>query len=107
MGQKIWIVDCVGLDTFNVSACVVEAVLPGKQLCQGVVNPKQFIVPVERGCISEGYFEMVNGLLRLPLGAIYIAKNTVTLADLKLFAFLWDETNRTGCGLFCGVELSV
>jgi hypothetical protein len=71
------------------------------------MNPKQLIVPVERGCDSEGYLEMVDSLLRLALGAIYIAKNTVTLADLKLFAFLRKEINRAGCGLFCGVELIV
>jgi len=36
---------------------------------------------VERGRNSEGYLEMVNGLLRIAFGFIYFAKNTVTIAD--------------------------
>jgi len=41
-------------------------------------------------------------------GAIYRAKNTVTLGDRGLFTFLWEEVDRAGCGgLLCGVELFV
>ena len=71
------------------------------------MNQKQLIVPVKGGCSSEGYLEMVNSLLRLALGAIYTAKDVVTSGDLKLLAFLREETDRAEYDFSCGVELSV
>jgi len=71
------------------------------------MNPKQLIVPVERGRDSEGCIKMVNGLLRPTLGTIYLAEDVMTIVDLKLFAFLREEIDRTGCGFLCGVELFV
>ena len=37
---------------------------------------------------SDGYLEMVNGLLYIALGVVYPAKNMITMADMELFAFL-------------------
>jgi len=36
-----------------------------------------------------------------------VSKNVVTTGDVKFVAFLGEEIDRTGCGLFCGVELLV
>ena len=50
---------------------------------------------------------MVNFPPYIALGAIYIAENMVTLAELKLLAFLREEFDRAGCHFFCGVELYI
>ena len=71
------------------------------------MNPKQLTDHVERGCNSEGYLEMVNGLLILALGVVYISKNTVNETDPKLIVFLREETDRTGCGFLYDIELFV
>ena len=68
------------------------------------MNPKQLIVPAERGYNSEGNFMTVNGLPRLALRSIYIAKSVMAIADLELSALLQEEIDPTG---FCGIELSV
>jgi hypothetical protein len=65
------------------------------------------VLSLREDAISEGYLEMVNRLLRIALGGIYIAKNTVTFAEPKLFAFLREKIDCAGCGFFCGVELFV
>ena len=45
---------------------------------------------------------------RVPLGRVYLAKNTVALADPQLFVAGWEKTDRSpGRGFFCGVELVV
>ena len=85
--QFVSVVDRVRLSPFNVSMCIIEPVFVEKQQRQPVMNPKQGLVPVERRCDSEGRLEMVNGLLPLALGTIYLAKNTMRFADQKLFAF--------------------
>ena len=41
------------------------------------MNPKQLGVPAETLCDSEGRFEMVNSLLSLALGAVYVSKETM------------------------------
>ena len=84
--------------------------MPKKQVRQGEMNPKQFGIVVERGCNSEGQPKMVDRFLRLALGVIYIAKSVVTLTDIKLFAFLWESTEKmsVGCGeLISAVEPTV
>jgi len=40
------------------------------------MNAKQLTAPVERGCDSEGYLEIVNGLFDLALGLIYMLPRT-------------------------------
>lgn len=47
------------------------------------------------------------GLLCLALETAYLAKNTTKFADQMLIPFLWEETNRAGCGSSCGTELFV
>ena len=42
---------------------------------------------------------MVNEPLYIALGATYIAENTGTMGDPKLFAFLRQENDPTGCGV--------
>ena len=54
------------------------------------------MVPTERGRNSDGFLEMMNGLLFVPLGVIYPAENTMRLADPVLIAFLRDETDCAG-----------
>ena len=71
------------------------------------MNSKQLVVPAESRCDFEGYLEIVNGLLHVALGSIYVAKNMVTLADVEFLAFLREEIKCTGCGFFCGLELSI
>ena len=68
------------------------------------MKPKQGLVSIERGCNSEGYLEMVNRLLRIALGVIYLAESAVRFADPKLFAFLREKINRAECGLFFDVR---
>ena len=104
--QVVGAVDRVRLGLFNVSLCVVEPAFAEKQHRQGTMNPKQEIVLIEKGRNSENDLEMVNRLLRLALGSIYHAKNTMRFVDQNLFAF-WEETDRAGCSFFCGIKLIV
>lgn len=48
------------------------------------MDPKQVIKPVERCRDSEGRLEMVDGLLGLALGPIYVAEEVMTFTDPKL-----------------------
>jgi len=48
---------------------------------------------------------MVNCLLDPALGSIYVTERKMRLADPKLLAFLWEESDGAECGFFCGVEL--
>jgi len=86
--QKVCVVNRVRPGLFNMSVCVVEPAFPGKQACQEGMNPEQLLVGVEGRSNHEGYFEMVNGLLRVALSVIYFAKSTVTCADPKSITFL-------------------
>jgi len=86
---------------------VVETPLYRKQVRQVVMNPKQVVAVAGGGCNSKGYLETVDGLPRIALGVIYLAKSAVTSAEIKLFAFLREEFDCVDCGLFCGVELFV
>ena len=70
---------------------IVEFVFIEIQQRQGVMNPKELMVPVERGPDSEGCLEMVCGFLCLALGTIYVAEDTVGLTELKFLAFVWEE----------------
>ena len=105
--QLVCVVNRVRLGAIDVSLCVVEPAFVEKQPSQGMVDPKQAILPAERGCDSEGYLVMVNGLPRLALGLIYIAKRVMRLAEQKLMICLREEINCAGCGFFGGVELLV
>jgi len=105
--QVVWAVVRKRLGVSEVSICVVEPVFVEKQSRQGVTNPKQLVVPAERGRNSEGYFVMVSGLLCSAPGRIYIAQTTVTSADQKLIAFLGEKINCAGRGFRCGIELVV
>jgi len=57
------------------------------------MDPKQLMIPVEGGCDSNGFLEMVNCLVSIALGSMYPAENMVRLAGLILIAFLRDETD--------------
>ena len=105
--QAVWVVDHMRLGVFNVSLRVVEPAFPGKRLRQKEMNLKRLIDQDVRGRDFEGYFEIVNGFLRIAFGVIYLPKNKVTSVDHSLFAFLREETDRVGSGFFCGVELFV
>ena len=50
-----------------------------------------------------GRLEVLDGLLRLALRMMYAAKDTVVVADRKLFIFV-REVDRPRYGFFCGVE---
>ena len=52
---------------------------------------KQVIVPAEKGCAPEGCLVVVDGLIYLALGAIYITEEAITTANRKLFVFLREE----------------
>ena len=54
-------VDRVRLGAFDVSVCVVEFLVTEKQLRQGVMIPKQEIVPVECGRDPEGCLVVGTG----------------------------------------------
>ena len=71
------------------------------------MNPEQVMVPIERGRDAESYLVMMNSLLDLTLGSIYLAESAMRPADPMLFTFIWEETDRAECGFFCGVELFV
>jgi hypothetical protein len=73
---------------FDVSLCIVEPAFIEKQPRQAVMSQKQFIVPVEGGCNTESYLEMVDSLICVALGTMYMAKNTVRFADMSLLAFV-------------------
>ena len=86
---------------------ITEPALLGKQLRQGTMSPKLFVVPVKRGCGDKGRLEVVYGFLRLAIGVTDIAKDSETMADLILIAFAQEEIERPGCGFFCGVKLLI
>ena len=91
----------------EVSVCVAESPFLRKQVRQGEMNPKQLIVPAERGCDSQGYLEMVDSLLRFALRIVYLAEDAVSLTDIEMFAILGEEADRVGRSFFCGIELFV
>ena len=86
--QVVCVVDCVLLCLFNKSVCIIGPAPPGKQVRKGIMNPKQPIDCSQRESNFEGHLEVVNGLLCIVLGLIYLAKNLATYADPKLFAFV-------------------
>lgn len=55
-------------------------------------------VPPERRYNLESGLEVVLGLLRLALGATYIAQEAVRLANIKFFAFAREKFKRSGQG---------
>ena len=79
--QVVRVVDHAQLGLFDLGVCLVKLVFVAKQYRQGVMNPKLFTIPVESGYDSKGRIEMVNRLLPLALGAIYLAKNPMRPAD--------------------------
>ena len=89
------------------SVCVIEPALVGRNLRQGPVDIEQLTAPVGRGRNPSGCLEVVDGLLRLALGVVYLTKEPMKLADPELVAFIQEETENLGCGFFCGVELVV
>ena len=72
----------------DVSVRVIGLVVAKEQLRQAQMIPNQLLVPIERGRDVKGCFETVDGPLHLALGAIYAAKEAVTLGDPKLFPFV-------------------
>jgi hypothetical protein len=51
------------------------------------MNPEQLKVPVERRRDPKRCLEAVDSFLGLAPGVIYVAEETVTVADRILFAF--------------------
>ena len=86
--QTIWSIDRVRLGVFSTAMGVVESLFGEKQLRQGVIDPKQQIVPVGRGSDPEGCLEVLDRLLGLTLGVIYETKEVVRLTDQELIAFV-------------------
>jgi len=75
-------------------------------LCQGVMNPKQVVVHVERGSELEGCLVMADGLPFVSLGTMCIAKETVAFADPRLLALIQGEIDRAGSCFFCRLGLT-
>jgi len=96
--QKVCAIARVRFGAFDVSVCVIESAFLGKHLRQGIMGPKRSTVQVERRRDFKGYLVVVNGPLSLALGVIDMSKNTMTMADPELFAFLREEFDRAGCG---------
>lgn len=103
--QTVCAIRRVRLGAFDVNICIIESASVEKKPRQGIINPKQAVVPIERGRDSKGHFEMVDGLLSLALGSVNFSENTMRFADAILLACLWEETDFTGYGFLCGVEL--
>jgi len=99
-------IGCVQLGAFDVSICIIKPTSVEKKPRQGIINPKQVVVPVERGRNSKGHLEMVDGLLSLALGSVYISENTMRFVDAILLACLWEETDCTGYSLFCPIPIT-
>ena len=91
----------------RVRGVVIKLVLPEKQFRQRVTIPKQFIVPAEGGRDPGRCLEMLDGLSRLALGAVYVAEDTMALADWKLIVFVGEEIDRLRRSFIRGVELPV
>ena len=72
--EVIQVVVRAGVGAFDVIVCVVESAFVQEQSRQAIMNPKQLVVPAERGGDSESHLEM-SRLLPLALGFIYVAKN--------------------------------
>ena len=87
--------------------CIVEPAFIAKQPRQGVVDPKQLLVPAEARCNPEGRLVMANRLLPLGFVGTYNAKNPMRLTDPVFFTLLREELNCTKCGFFCSVKLVV
>jgi len=72
------------------------------------MDPNQPTAPAERGRNFEGSLVMVNSILRLTIGSIYIAKDAVAIVlEQRFFAFLREEIDSAERGFFCSVELFV
>lgn len=90
---------------FNAVARVVEPAFLDEQLRQGIIIPKFLVVPVERRRGPDSCLEVAGDLLRFALGKVHIAEDTMTSTDYRLTVLARGEVYRSGCGLFCGVEL--
>ena len=99
----VGVIDGVGLGSFDVDVCVVKLGVITKKLGQGVIYPKQLVVPTRTGCDSEGRLEMANGLLLLSLLSTYYAKKSMKLTDQLFTSFLRGEIDCAGCGALCCV----
>jgi hypothetical protein len=102
--QLVRFFDSIGLGLFRVIVCNGELAVIVKQLGKAVMGPKSDIVPVERGCDSEGRLEMVDRFLFFSFGLMYSAKDLMKLTDNIFSACLRDECESTGCGVLCRVE---
>ena len=99
MTQKVGIFDHVQLGVLNVRVCVAEPAFVEKQRCQPEMDPKLFVGPAERGRDPESCLVVVDGLLCLVLVGVYLTEEAMALADLKLIAFVWEGTERSGNSL--------
>lgn len=69
------------------------------------MDPKLFVIPVERGCDPKGYLETVDSVLWVALGTIDIAEEMETLTNSKWIAFIQEGHDRLGYGFVCSVKL--
>ena len=74
------------LGAANVGMSVAKPALIAEQSRQGITDPKLLVVPVERRRDPEGRLVVVDGLLGLTLGVVYVAEDTVTLTGQELLA---------------------
>ena len=69
--------------------------------------PKQFVVPVEGGCDSDGRLQMLNGILSLALDPMNIAEKTMRKTDPVFSALVQKEFECVGGSFFRGAKLSI
>ena len=75
----------IPLGMLNVSVRIVKPGLVDEQPCQVEMNTKKEVETNEGRSDSKRCLEMVNGLLRVVLGAIYNSKKSVALVEVKIF----------------------
>lgn len=77
--KVVCVLDCMRLGLPGVKVCAVKLALVEKQYPQGVMDPEQLSAPFEKGRNCEGRLEVMNGLLSIALGTIYVAKKALGL----------------------------
>ena len=71
------------------------------------MDPKQVVVPVERGRNFDRHLEMMNGFHPFALRLVDFTKDAMRFADEEFLALFGEEAETARHNFYCGVELFV
>src|SRR5579872_228769 len=89
----------------SMSLRIVQLAVSEKHECQAGMDIEECVVEVEIRCDPARGLVMVDRLLLLAFGSIYITEDGMRFADIEFFAFLWEHFERASGSFFRRVEL--